>query len=77
MAITKIYTACFYCKQMGEVPMEEQSNPELPPNPPMKVCPVCNGELWILEGGIDLSDMTNQLNDIIDKCNDIFEKLNE
>jgi hypothetical protein len=75
MAMTKIYSACFYCNQTGVVPMEEQSNPALPPNPPTKVCPYCDGELWVLEGGIDLSDITDKQGDILDKCNDILEQV--
>ena len=70
MAITEIYRACKYCDQVGEVPMEEAS-PGDPPNPSMKTCPMCDGELWILEGGIDLSDVTDKFNDIVNKLNDI------
>jgi hypothetical protein len=77
MAITNIYRACFYCEQTGVVPMEEQSDPELPPNPPTKICPACSGELWILTGGVDLADVTDALGDILNKCNDIMDKLNE
>lgn len=76
MAVTPIYRACFFCSQTGVVPMEEAS-PGDPPNPETKTCPSCNGELWILEGGVDLSGVLDVLDDVKDKIDDIKEKVDE